>query len=441
MRSARVGLFLHDDRLTVVGIRGRHVEHFVVEDVEDPAATLAAELHARGLTPRHVRVGLDRRLPVVKVIELPRAAGGDLGAMVGFDLERHVPFPAEGVRFDWVKLPSDLDEPHRVLIVAAERRTVERPLGLLAAAHRPAVVVVACHELPALLSREASTSRAVWAHRDGDAIDLLFLDGRRLLTSRRVTAAGAADLAREISRSLAMARWTECETVWLTGSHTEGEMADLAALMGVPVSAPPYAADRAPLLAALPVEARGPAILALAVAAGARNPTLNLLPAEARLWTPSRELLVSAGIIGIAALLGLALTLTHAIRTERYLDRLSREIRRLAPEVKAVERLAAELGQKQRVLAAIQAAEDGRLTALPFLRELTETLPQDAWLQGLTLDRQGIELVGQSDTASALIPLLEASDRLERVEFTSPVSKTQNKEQFRLRAAWETRER
>jgi general secretion pathway protein L len=211
--------------------------------------------------------------------------------------------------------------------------------------------------------------------------------------------------------------------------------------MGVPVSAPPYAADRAPLLAALPVEARGPAILALAVAAGARNPTLNLLPAEARLWTPSRELLVSAGIIGIAALLGLALTLTHAIRTERYLDRLSREIRRLAPEVKAVERLAAELGQKQRVLAAIQAAEDGRLAALPFLRELTETLPQDAWLQGLTLDRQGIELVGQSDTASALIPLLEASDRLERVEFTSPVSKTQNKEQFRLRAAWETRER
>ena len=200
-------------------------------------------------------------------------------------------------------------------------------------------------------------------------------------------------------------------------------------------------ADRASLVDALAAEEQGAGLLALAVAVGPRTPALNLLPAEARLWTPSREQLVTVGIIGVTALLGLALALTHVIKTERYLDHLSQEIRRLDPEVKAVERLAGELGQKRRVLAALEAAQDGRIPALPILRELTETLPQGAWLQGLTLDRQGIELVGQSDGASALIPLLEASDRLERVEFTSPVTKTQNKEQFRLRAAWETRER
>jgi Tfp pilus assembly protein PilN len=71
------------------------------------------------------------------------------------------------------------------------------------------------------------------------------------------------------------------------------------------------------------------------------------------------------------------------------------------------------------------------------LRELTETLPAGAWLQALTMDRQGIELTGQADGASALVPLLEASSWLERAELTSPVTKTQNKEQFRIRAAWE----
>jgi len=71
------------------------------------------------------------------------------------------------------------------------------------------------------------------------------------------------------------------------------------------------------------------------------------------------------------------------------------------------------------------------------LRELTETLPASAWLQALTMDRQGVELTGQADGASALIPLLEASSQLERVEFTSPVTKAQGKEQFRIRAAWE----
>lgn len=443
MMPGRIGLFLDSGRLTVVGLAGRdRVEHFVVTDSEDPAATLAAELQARGLTGRYIRVGLDRRLAVVKAIELPRVRGSDIGAMVGFDLERHVPFPAEGLRFDWVELPRRPDEPHHVLIVAGERRTVERPLGLLAAAHRrPAAVVVACHELPALLGRAGQAALAVWAHRNGDATDLLILDGRRLLMSRRVTARATEDLAREIRRSLAMARRSDCQAVWLSGSDAEAEIPDLAALMGAPVSAPPYAADRAARVAALPAETRGSALLALAVAIGPRNPALNLLPAETRVWAPSRAQLVTAGIIGVTGLLGLALNLTHAIKTERHLDRLSQEIRRLDPEVKAIERMAAELGQKRRLLTALQAAQDGRIPALLVLRELTETLPQGAWVQGLTLDRQGVELVGQSNAASALIPLLEATDRLERVEFTSPVTKALNREQFRLRAAWETRER
>src|SRR6202008_736354 len=81
--------------------------------------------------------------------------------------------------------------------------------------------------------------------------------------------------------------------------------------------------------------------------------------------------------------------------------------------------------------------EAGRLPALPVLRELTDTLPAGAWLQSLTMDRQGVELTGQAGGASTLTPPPEASPRLERAEFPSPVTKTQNKEQFRIRAAWE----
>jgi Tfp pilus assembly protein PilN len=135
--------------------------------------------------------------------------------------------------------------------------------------------------------------------------------------------------------------------------------------------------------------------------------------------------------------LALALAFAHTIKTERYLGRLTQEIHRLDPNAKVVDGLAAELARKRRVLSALESARDRRIQALPVLRELTETLPSGAWLQALTADRQGVELTGQADSASTLIPLLEASDRLERVEFTSPVTKTDNKEQFRIRAAWE----
>lgn len=437
--SPRVGVFLRDGRLTVVAVTGRErVTHLAVEDVEDPAATLAAELRARGLGSGRLRVGLDRRLTVVKAIELPRAPGDDLARMVGFDLERHVPFPPEQTRCDWVELPGGPDEPRRVLIVAAETRTVERAIALVAGAgRRPGALTVACHALVRLLPRAVPVRRALWAHHHDGVADLLFLDRRTLLTSRQVAAPDPTELAREMRRSLTLVRWPDPDAVWLSGDDAPAWRGDLTAPLGIPVATPPLAASVLPLVAALPADGQGPGLLALAVAADARNPALNLLPAQARPWTPSRGLLVTVGMGAVVALLGLGLALVHIVRTERYLGRVTEEIRRLEPEAKAVGQLSAELTRKRRVLAALHSAEEGRVQALPVLRELTETLPVGVWLQALAMDRQGVELTGQADGASALIPMLEASSRLERAELTSPVTKTQSKEQFRVRAAWE----
>jgi Tfp pilus assembly protein PilN len=442
MKPPRIGVVLREARLTVVALAGRdRLTHFVVEGAEDPAATLAGELRSRGLGGGRLRVGLDRRLAVVKAIELPPAGGGDLGRMVGFDLERHVPFAPEHTRFDWRELPGRSEDARRALVVAADARTVERPLALLAGAgRRAAALTVACHALIALLPRALPPRRAVWAHRHDGVIDLLFLEGRTLLMSRQVAAADPAELAREIRRSLPVVRWSGADLVWLSGvsgGEAPAWRDDLTVAPGLPATAPPFAAFALPLVAALPADDQGAGLLALAVAAESRSPALNLLPAAARPWTPTRGQIVTAAMVALVALLGLGGALVHVVRRERYLGRVTEEIRRLEPEARTVDGLAAELERKRRVLAALAAAEDGRVPALPVLRELTETLPAGAWLQALAMDRQGVELTGQADAASALVPLLEASSRLERAELTSPVTKAQGKEQFRIRAAWE----
>ncbi len=75
MRPPRIGVFLRDDRLTVVALTGRdRLTYVVVDAAEDPAGTLAGELHSRGLGGGRLRVGLDRRLAVVKAIELPTSS-------------------------------------------------------------------------------------------------------------------------------------------------------------------------------------------------------------------------------------------------------------------------------------------------------------------------------------------------------------------------------
>ena len=260
--------------------------------------------------------------------------------------------------------------------------------------------------------------------------------------SRSVTSTDPLDLAREIRRSLPLVGWDQCDVVWLSGDDAAAWIADrdLERGLDAPVSTPPYDSRSSGLIAALPhQEGSGAALLALALALGARRPAFDLLPATLRPWKLTRPHLVTAGITCATLLLGLTFAVTHVILSERYLGRVDAEIRRLDPEARAVESLAADRDRTRRLLAGLDSARRASLPALPTLRDLTETLPETAWLQTLNMDQEGVELIGQADAASQLIPLLEGSRWLERVEFTSPVTQLQGREQFRIRAAWEGR--
>jgi Tfp pilus assembly protein PilN len=134
---------------------------------------------------------------------------------------------------------------------------------------------------------------------------------------------------------------------------------------------------------------------------------------------------------------GLAALLYPGYRASRQLAKTNRRIEALTPQVRAVEGVQRELDRKRKLLASIEALEANVLRPLPVIRELTDLVPSDAWLTSLSLDAKGVELTGQAGAASALIPLLENSGRLERVEFSSPVTRGRDKEQFRIKAAWE----
>ncbi len=442
MIGERAGAFRDGDRLTVVAydVRGDRLEYFVVDGADDPEA-LTAELRTNRVRSRRIRVGLDRAMATVKSFDLPRAGGAEIDRMVAFELDRQVPFRPEEMRSDWVELPSEPDAPHRVLIAACERRTVDRAIRSLSGSrYRPAAVTVACHDLPALLPRLLPSGHTVWAHRQQDRADLLLLDGRVLLMSRRIVADDPMRLAHEIQRTLALVGWRRCDRLWVSGDGAADwrEARPLNESVGAPAGAPPYRDDHAARIAGLPVDAQGAGLLALAVAAGSRRPVLNLLPPEQRPRTLSLIQALALGTVAVTALLGTSLVLVREHKAEGYLGRLSTEIRRLEPEARTTEALADELGRKKRLIAALRSIREGRIQALEVLTDLTETVPAGAWLQFLSMDRDGVELSGQADAASQLIPLLEASRWLERVEFTSPVTKSQGKEQFKIRAAWET---
>jgi Tfp pilus assembly protein PilN len=440
MRRCRVGLTFDEGDVVVTAVRGPgRLEQFRLAPDETVAARLAAELDTRGLGRERVRVGLDRSLAIVKTLELPRTSGGSLRPMVAFELERHVPFSAQDMRFDCVPVGGAPRAVRRVLVMAAEGRTVDGALRLLDTLKRPPqAVTAACHDLPALLSRRRAGGRVVWVHRHGAHTDLLCLDEGVVRQSRSVPTGSDADLTAEIARSLPLVAWKECDAIWISGDDAERiRVAMRRGGAGAPVSGPPFGRAGARLIARLPIRHRGAGLLALAVAVGRRRPGLNLLPAGARPLRMAWAQRITAGLAAVTAVLGLGLLLAHGHAQDRYLARVTEEIRRLDPEVKAVEQLGAEIVTQKRLLATLESAEAGGLRPLPVLQELTELIPTDAWLQSVSMDRQGLELTGQATAASQLIPILDGSPALERVEFTAPVTKVQTKEQFRIRASWE----
>lgn len=442
-RPPRLGCVLLGDRLAIVALRGGHVEAFTV-DTENPAAALRAELDARGVPARSAFLALARSAVTVKPIDLPPVAG-DVREMVGFELERHLPFPAEDASYDFAVLPTEAPAERatggdqRVLIAAADRRMVETALRLAEDARLRALsLTVASHNLPAL-ARVPRGAHVAWVHRAAGITDLLLLAGDTVMLSRSVAATDDALVADELRRSLLALRWRECDGVWISGDALpQPPGADPLAELGAPLTEPAWTPRAARYLDELPVEHRGALQLALAVAAGRSVRPLELLPSAVRPRRLSRAQTLTVGLAAATALLGLIALLAPAWREQRYLSRIDAQMVRMDPEVKAVDRVLRELERKRKLLAIVDGAEAAGVRPLPVLRELTDALPNDAWLTTLSLDAKGVELTGAASAASTLIPLLENSPRLERVEFSSPVTRGRdNREQFRIRAAWE----
>ena len=438
-----VGLALRDGRVDVVALRvslgtRKVIAAFSVPADEGVGGAIRGQLAEAGVRARHAQVGLPRRAVVAKAVELPTVPGADLRRMVGFELERHLPFPPSDAVFDFEVLDEGAGRPIRILLVAVERRSHERVRQLLRDAGLvPRLVGVGIHSVARLAEGDAGRGRIVLWLEATDAELAVVVRGR--VVASRAFPLPADGEARE--------RGLEAELSRTLAALPEADRVEVAEVVVGGLPPPAFAADTLPVRIGVAAPAGIPApedasLLALAVALerpGRRPFVANLLPDEIRPRPFPWPLATTAALALVTLGIGLAIPAVTFVKERRTLAKLEARISRLAPEVRRAEQLAAEVERARRELTTLRSFEDQGLRPLPVLRELTETLPADAWVTTLSVDRSGLELGGFANAASQLIPLLEASPGFERVEFTSPVTKGRDREQFRLRATWERR--
>ena len=178
--------------------------------------------------------------------------------------------------------------------------------------------------------------------------------------------------------------------------------------------------------------------LAISGTSKSRPGKLNLIPPEKRVITERPSLVVTLLLVGLLGIIGLALTTREYFQQRQLLSQVEAQIGALQPRVDATMNFRRARDQRQAQLKELRALISGQQRVLLVLKELTERIPENSFLQNLNLQGNRISMTGFSTSASALLKTLLDSQYLESVEsrYITPDRTQQGREKFSFEATF-----
>lgn len=147
---------------------------------------------------------------------------------------------------------------------------------------------------------------------------------------------------------------------------------------------------------------------------------MNLLT-KGRRRDAVRPMVVTA-ILGLVVLCAAIFFMISPIAIEgKRLEELDRQISLRKAEAWKIEAVRKEIDGVSREIAAINDLKAGRPMTMDIIKELTAILPKSAWIARMRITDTGVDIEGYaSGSAAELLPVLERSAYLQKVEFSSP---------------------
>jgi general secretion pathway protein L len=158
---------------------------------------------------------------------------------------------------------------------------------------------------------------------------------------------------------------------------------------------------------------------------------LNFLPADRRKKQGKTAYYTMFILIALALLSGVGWGASRAIHYRMSQKELALQIQKFSKEVGEVDRIRTEaeiIGEKISYLNRLQNTHP---SVLDMLAEMSKKIPDTAWIQQFTVSDKGLQIEGTADSASELVPILEASPLFKDVGFLSGITKErEGKERF-----------
>lgn len=384
--------------------------------------------------PDRVVVGLPRRSVVFRWLERPDVDNGHLAGLLAYEVEEHVPFPADEVAYDFQKMRRRGSRAE-VLLVGTRKDDVTRALEQVARLGIDAPTAVDVTSLAAvngLLFRKRTRPGEItcFVEIDGGEAEVSAVRDGTLVSSRALALEDDATpvLVDELRRVLATSP-PHSARVFTSGAGDE-LCARIGAALGVATEAwspGPSGVD--------------PAAFGLALRGLRKVPLhIDLLPAERRKTTRERALTLTVALMALVGLLAAAVGLGAAHREWRALSDVTGRLTEAKARVAEIERLKAEVQRLTSRVQFLDQARRERELPLRALRELARVLPDDAALSELVSDWPRVQIRGSTASSpSGLISAFEQSTAFENAAFTSPIAAQGDRQGFQIRVSLKAR--
>ena len=415
-----------------------------------------------GFTTRHLvpkarfSISIPREEVIVRFLRLPIAAKENLRKVLEYETPKYTPFEKDETYFDYFIFKEDREWIH-FFVVFAKKNNVDQYLSMLRKIGiKPLSVQIpstsaanlffynkkAGEEGPSLLIDMADPFLEMNLLRErklNESLHLTFPPGKRedqIMNLLRRSGLGRDGLSKA--------------SLFVYGlSSDDKTIASLRETNGFKGVFPPP-------LTRIKVNKREPELYKIYSSIGLplmglakTEISLNLLPLEMRkkVRKIGKPLLIffAASLLILSFMWGMQVYVEN--RSE--LEAINEEIKKKRPEVEAVERLQKQTEELRREISEIGKIKAEEPSKIEILRELTQRIPETAWIWQLkyTGKEKEIEIQGLADSASDLIPLLDKSPLFEKVQFLAPITKERlprgeegkEKERFRIKIRFESR--
>ena len=381
---------------------------------------------------------------IVQTIYLPQAAEANLQQVLEYEIERQLPFSRDDIFYDYLPMGKRGDKIGLYLFAIPKKHLagvldVLGSFGIVPSGVETTATALANYLL--FCKRDlAGCAAIVGGHADDreligvrasaagwtQAPELLF--SHRLPDAEWAEGVGKELIAECLRQTPKLYGWGNAEHVFHSANGEKVECEDLCTLAIDKIGG----RDQ---LSAATLPAVGAALRGVREA---RLETNVLRPAGADRGARNNLSRMNSLMIGLLVLLLLGWGISYPIKDELRLKQLQQENHKTEPSVEALRREEAQLQTVRKEVQFLSDIDRRKGEVLRVLDELSKVVPTGAYLSNFRYRNGVLEVQGNAENASTLIPLLEKSPLFENVAFNAPSNRGRdNRETFSLKAELE----